>query len=337
LPRPLRFSGEDSGGDWSGGGGRTVRYQADPAAPLGTVAVSGGAPLPKGCWKKGAAVAGGTVYKCQLPAEFPATFFEQLFVNGKRCPRARFPNFDPLDPTVDGSGYADVGRSIEHPDKARWPSLGAAGITFDVEAFSPRQWAHPGNNATLHMFPWGHASWGNLIYDGVERSNGTLLWKRGGWHINTHEFPTGDKPRSGGRFFVEAVREELDAEWEWFLDVKARTVELVAPAGLDLQTADVVAPTVAQPFEHVGASGVHISGLNITHTAAQYMASGWENPSRGKRPRYRWHLGCILLKTPRCGYGQATGRSFVAARCTLRTRTTARSPTASSTRSAATA
>ena len=55
-------------------------------------------------------------------------------------------------------------------------------ITFDVEAFSPRQWTHPGNNATLHMFPWGHASWGNLIYDGVERSNGTLLWKRGGWH-----------------------------------------------------------------------------------------------------------------------------------------------------------
>ena len=93
-----------------------------------------------------------------------------------------------------------------------------------------------------------------------------------------HEFPSGDKPRSGGRFFVEAVREELDAEWEWFLDVEARTVELVAPAGLDLQTADVVAPTVAQPFEHVGASGVQISGLNITHTAAQYMASGWENP-----------------------------------------------------------
>ena len=185
LPRPLRFGGEDSGGDWSGGGGRTVRYQADPAAPLGTVAVSGGAPLPKGCWEKGAAVAGGTVYKCQLPAEFPAKFFEQLFVNGRRCPRARFPNFDPLDPTVDGSGYADVRRSIEHPDKDRWPSLGAAGITFDPEAFSPRQWTHPGNNATLHMFPWGHASWGNLIYDGVERSNGTLLWKRGGWHINT--------------------------------------------------------------------------------------------------------------------------------------------------------
>ena len=110
---------------------------------------------------------------------------------------------------------------------------------------------------------------GILIYDGIKRSNDTLTWNRGGWHINTHKFPSGDKPRRGGRFFVEAVREELDSVWEWFLDAEGRSVELVAPAGLDLATAEVVAPTVAQPFEHVGASGVHIEGLNITHTAAQ--------------------------------------------------------------------
>eukprot|EP01046_Picozoa_sp_COSAG06_P043362 COSAG06_NODE_5669_length_3331_cov_2.810496_4_plen_86_part_00 len=35
---------------------------------------------------------------------------------------------------------------------------------------------------------------GILIYDGIERLNDTLTWKRGGWHINTHEFPNGDKP-----------------------------------------------------------------------------------------------------------------------------------------------
>ena len=39
------------------------------------------------------------------------------------------------------------------------------------------------------------------------------------------------------------------------MDAEARTVELVVPAGLDMETADVVAPAVAQPFEHVGASG----------------------------------------------------------------------------------
>ena len=110
--------------------------------------------------------------------------------------------------------------------------------------------------------------------------------KRGGWHINTHEFPNGDKPNGGGRFFVEAVREELDAEWEWFLDAEARTVELVAPAGLDMHTADVVAPAVAQPFEHIGATGVQITGLNITHTAAQYMLP-YDNPSRGDWTIYR--------------------------------------------------
>ena len=100
LLQPLRFGQEDSAG-----GQQQVVYRADPTAPLGTVAVSGGVPLPKGCFKPGPAAPGGTIYKCQLPVGFPATFFEQLFVNGKRCPRARFPNFDPADPTVDGSGY----------------------------------------------------------------------------------------------------------------------------------------------------------------------------------------------------------------------------------------
>jgi hypothetical protein len=156
LLSPLRFGGEDSGGGQS-----RVVYRADPAAPLGTVAVSGGAPLPQGCFKKTAeAVAGGTVYKCELSADFPVKFFEQLFVNGKRCPRARFPNFDPLDPTVDGGGYFNVQAGIPHPDKQRWPSLGDAGITYDPENFSPREWNNSANNATMHMFPWGHASWG---------------------------------------------------------------------------------------------------------------------------------------------------------------------------------
>ena len=277
LVAPLRFGGEDRGTWW----------RADPAAPLGTVAVSGGAPLPKGCFAPtGETVAGGKVYKCTLPANFPAQFFEQLFVNGRRCPRARYPNFDPLDPTVDGAGYADVTAGIPHPGVDRWPSLGDAGISFKAEGFSPREWHNPANNATLHMFPWGHSSWGILIFDGVVRSNGTLTWQRGGWHINTHEFPYGDKARGGGRFFVEAVREELDAAYEWFLDVDARTVELVAPAGLDLTTADVVAPVVAQPFEHVGAEDVHIEGLNVTHTAAQYMLP-YDNPSRGDWTIYR--------------------------------------------------
>ena len=58
------------------------------------------------------------------------------------------------------------------------------------------------------------------------------------------------------------------------------------PTGLDMETAEVVAPAVAQPFEHVGASGVHISGLNITHTAAQYMLP-YDNPSRGDWTIYR--------------------------------------------------
>eukprot|EP01048_Picozoa_sp_COSAG05_P019444 COSAG05_NODE_3046_length_2387_cov_1.999563_3_plen_218_part_00 len=145
----------------------------------------------------------------------------------------------------------------------------------------------------MFLFPWGHASWGILIYDGIVRSadkedvsTTSLTWQRGGWHINTHEFPNGDKPHGGGRFFVEGVREEMDAAFEWFLDAKQRTVEIVAPSGLDMDHANVVAPLVEQPFEHVRSTNVHIKGLNITHTAAQYMFP-YDNPSRGDWTIYR--------------------------------------------------
>ena len=85
LLRPVRFGDEDSGS-----GKNSVVYRADPDAALGTVSVSGGAVLPQGCFKKGEVVDGGTIYKCDLPDDFPVKFFEQLFVNGKRCPRARY-------------------------------------------------------------------------------------------------------------------------------------------------------------------------------------------------------------------------------------------------------
>eukprot|EP01049_Picozoa_sp_SAG25_P017612 SAG25_NODE_4645_length_776_cov_0.864106_2_plen_129_part_00 len=77
----------------------------------------------------------------------------------------------------------------------------------------------------------------------------------------------------------------LSAAFEWFLDATQRTVEIVAPTGLDMAHAVVVAPLVEQPFEHVGAANVHINGLNITHTGAQYMYP-YDNPSRGD-----WTIG----------------------------------------------
>ena len=304
----LRLTPEDSAN-----GQRRVTYRADPSAPLGTVAVSGGQALPARCFEKTSETVGPdklAVYKCKLPQGFP-TFFEQLFVDGKRCPRARFPNYDPLDPTVDGGGYANVKGSFAHEDKRRWPSLGNAGILYDVKTFTNQSWTNPANNATMHIFPWGHSSWGILIYDGIERGPkpNSLTWKRGGWHINTHEFPSGDKPRAGGKFFVEAVREEMDAPLEWFLDAKARTVEMVAPAGLDLSSPalNAVAPVISQPFEHVGASNVVIEGINITHTGAQYMLP-YDNPSRGDWTIYRggavYFEDAINCSVKRCIFDQ---------------------------------
>eukprot|EP01048_Picozoa_sp_COSAG05_P019443 COSAG05_NODE_3046_length_2387_cov_1.999563_2_plen_282_part_00 len=155
LTTALRFTDEDTGR-----GKHAVHYRAEPSAAPGTVAVSGGAPLPVGCFKPTTTGAGMPslatglrVFKCELPADFPAASFEQLFVNGKRCPRARWPDFDPHDSTVDGAGFAKVKGSIPHQDRARWGSLSDSGITVDTTTFTNRSWNNPANNATSQFRP----------------------------------------------------------------------------------------------------------------------------------------------------------------------------------------
>ena len=118
-------------------------------------------------------------------------------------------------------------------------------------------------------------------------------------------FPYGDEPRKGSRWYVEGLYEEMDAPMEWFLDTttatdtdsgtdRGPTLSIIAAdtdadtdtkkdagagagagagaAGPDLRTAVVVAPLLAHVVEVVdGARGVHLEGVNITHSAATYL------------------------------------------------------------------
>jgi hypothetical protein len=202
LREPLRFSDLDSNF-----GSSRVHYAA---LQPGTVALSSGYSIPPSCWKRVSGSDSAALFQCNLDNDAP-TFFDQLFINGVRRPRARFPNLDNSDRTLDGKGYLDVTGSIDSSDNRRWPSLSAAGFEYNPATFTNRSWANPANNATLFMFPWGHSSWGNLMYDQltVDREANSITWGRGGWQINTHVFDYGDKPRKGGRFFIEGVREEV--------------------------------------------------------------------------------------------------------------------------------
>jgi hypothetical protein len=237
--------------------------------------------------------------KCELPAvRSGQLYFTQLFVNGKRQIRARFPNYDARNPLVwGGNGYLDV-PSNDEP----WPPVE---FHFDPATFSKRKWAKP-REAVVHLFP--HCYWGNLQWEvkDIDWDAHCIKLGWGGFQIN--ELVWG-KCSSGigltqlyegafrSRFFVENVFEELDAPGEWYLDKEAGMLYYLPAEGVDLKAATIEVPVLDHAVEFKGSqrNPVHhviLSGFRIAHTASTFFEA-YEAPSLGdftihRGKRYSW-------------------------------------------------
>jgi len=193
--------------------------------------------------------------------------FTQLFVNGKRQIRARFPNYDAGNPLVKGNGYINAVRS------------GRDDFHYDPATFSTKRWARP-QEAVVHVFPQHY--WGNLQFEvrDVNRGENGVKLGRGGFQIAR------ESPLSGAsRFFIENIFEELDAPGEWYLNKSEGVLYCLPPPGVDLAKATVEAPVLKQVVEFLGSESqpVHhiaLRGLKIAHTASVFL-DPYDVPSKG--------------------------------------------------------
>jgi len=226
------------------------------------------------------------IMKCALPEVKAGELnFTQLFVDGKRQIRARYPNYVPENPLVWGRGYIDVGQNEEG-----WPPTE---FHFDPETFTSKRWAKP-EEAVVHLFPLDY--WGNLQWrvKGIDWNMHIIKLGWGGFQINELVFgkaATGIgrsklyKGAYGSRFFIENVFEELDAPGEWYLDKEGGLLYYMPAEGVDLNNATVEVPVLEQvvefrgsqeePVKHVG-----ISDFRIAHTTSTFLKS-YEAPSLG--------------------------------------------------------
>jgi hypothetical protein len=273
LPQPLTFEPTDSGASE-----RPITYAVSAGE---VVTLSGGRKLD--CqWEPYR----GGIMRCELPAVRAGQLnFTQLFVNGKRQIRARFPNYDAKNPLVWGSGYVDVAR-----DEETWPPTE---FHFDTATFTKRKWAKPGE-AIVHMFPldyWGILQW--QVKD-IDWDAHCIKLGWGGFQINE----LGGGPAATGigsskmyrgafrsRFFIENVFEELDAAREWYLDKEAGALYYMPADGVDLKTATIEVPVLDHAVEFKGSqtNPVHhvaLSGFRIAHTASTFLGQ-YEAPSLG--------------------------------------------------------
>lgn len=227
LPQTVVFGPEDSGTSAS-----PVVYAAYPGEDA---VISGGERL-KLAWRPfrdGIFVAG-------VPAGFET---DQLFVDGRRQPMARYPNFDP---------------SVAHFNG------------WSPDAFSKERAARWSNPAGGFMHVMHKHLWGDFHYRITGKDASGNLTYEGGWQ-NNRQLGMHDRYR-----FVENIFEELDSPGEWFLDRKAARLYFYPPSGLNLQNATVEAVHLRHLIEFRGTEyrpvhDIQLRGLTFRHAARTFM------------------------------------------------------------------
>ncbi len=184
------------------------------------------------------------VWSAAVPHAERMRDFRQLFVNGRREVRARYPNIDAQPPHLFGGG----GRkdSIQVAAGVIKPAWGTA------------------RDAQIHVVPeWRFFNQLQTI-TGVDRERSLILLGPQEQHARITD---------GSWFHVEGVREELDQAREWHFDAEGGLVLYLPGEGRDPNALEIVAPRLNRILHMRGDVGsdthvehVHLRGLEFQHT-----------------------------------------------------------------------
>ena len=217
------------------------------------------------------------IYKCNVP-DLKGKKIDQLFINGKRQIRARYPNGNSLFPDLSAFIY---------PLKADdWPH---EKIFYDPETFPENRWQRP-EEAVIHIFPAHH--WGNLQYriTDINYDDKYISIEQRDPQINETFFKTwSNRPGTWiserSNFYIDNVFEEMDAEGEWYFD-KIESVLYCKPYDtLDIEAAVIEVPVLKQLVSVNGSSAspvrnIVFRNIRFTGTRVSYMDK-YEYPSLG--------------------------------------------------------
>jgi len=213
---------------------------------------------------------------------------DQLFVNGERQIRARFPNYDYQNPLRGGKGYQRVtGGTDKRYDE--W-------FSYNPETFSTKNWENP-ETGIVHAFQ-SH-NWGNMQYaiKDIDRSNHKIWLAEGGWQLQ-RAYGIGGKGEKASWFYIENIFEELDVPGEWFLDTAAGKLYYFPATGVQLKNAVFEVPVLKDLIRMEGSSEspvefVSIKGITFSQSRLTFMEK-YEPLARGDWAIHRG--GAVFMK-----------------------------------------
>lgn len=187
------------------------------------------------------------------------TDINQLFMADARMIRARYPNWDFENPLRYGKGYLTVtGGSQEH---LNWKE-------GDLDA-KQSLWKKP-QEAIVHAFQKNN--WGNMQFQiaNIDWANRQINFGEGGLQMQRRS-GLGLHGKTASQYYIENVFEELDTEFEWYLDSDTQMLYFKPPADVAISDVTVEAATISRLVEFVGAQHVHFEGFHLTQTRATFM------------------------------------------------------------------
>lgn len=296
----------------SGVEGRPVVYRCYGAEqPV----LSGGTRI--GGWKPvqgdlpGGPVARGTVWTAEVPsAQGTAWTFRQLWANGRRLPRARWPNLPDVEPASPAGAAAEdpyrtrpvasgevafrvtdatlpTAELVKDPAALeRWRQRAWTHVDFapaDLKAFQGRLPTDLGGSGA-ELFSINRGRWATMRVAVAEASGtgmttttpiGCLSYYWGGMHL-----------MSTGAGHLENALSLLDRPGEWYLEKSARRLYYLAGDGENPNTLEFIAPRLERLVSIQGTAAspvrfVELRGLSMEHAQ-------WRLPEFGYRPA----LGC---------------------------------------------
>ena len=201
--------------------------------------------------------------------------FDQLFVNGERQIRARFPNYDYQDPLRGGNGYELVTDGSNH----RYDTW----FSYNPDTFSKKVWKHP-ETGIVHAFQ-SH-NWGNMQYriKDINKEENKVYLGEGGWQLQ-RSHGIGGKGSKASWYFIENIFEELDVPGEWFLDTQSNQLYYYPATGVKLSDAKIEVPVVKDLIQLKGnkeapVKNIQFRGFYLTQSSYTFMDT-YEPVARG--------------------------------------------------------
>ena len=253
LTATLELTPEDSGSEDA-----TISYEAFPGE---TPIISGGQAIAN--WRKH----DGKLWVAEVPWPKGAEPFTQLFVNGQRRVRARTPN--------DGDYLYTKRLKLTN---ARTPVC--LGFTFFEEDLQP--WAGLKEDARIVLFH----NWVNS-YDCIREVD----WQRR--RVNFTR-PAGAYFLGPSiRYYVDNIRDGLDAPGEWFFDQAAGKLYYYPLEAEELSRAEVVVPVVRRTLLQI--KGDPESGHYVEHLV--FRGLSFQHADADLSPKYRHSVQGAHLQT----------------------------------------